>query len=180
MYYCDIVDWGKSFTNKHSLKRHRITHDPNKKYKCDTWSKSFSLPQYLKEHKVVHTGERPFTCKFAGCGKSFRQAGKLSIHRKDHLSPKKNKNSKVKRATTFTTAQNDTADMSETYIFQNLSETCDLANLVNQYCLWGISDFPQFYPLVEKNYSIDEYSLSTASLPISSSLELADPLPNLC
>ena len=87
MYHCNYEGCGKSFTNKHSLKRHEVTHNPDKKFKCDLCSKSFSLPQYLKEHKVVHTGERPFICKFPGCGKSFRQAGKLSIHRKEHSSP---------------------------------------------------------------------------------------------
>ena len=86
MYYCNYDGCGKSFTNKHSLKRHEVTHNPDKKFKCDLCSKSFSLPQYLKEHKVVHTGERPFVWKFPGCGKSFRQAGKLSIHRKEHSS----------------------------------------------------------------------------------------------
>ena len=88
MHYWNFEGWGKSFTNKHSLKRHKVTHDPDKKYSWDVCNKKFSLPQYLKEHKVVHTSERPYSWKFPGCNKSFRQAGKLSIHRKEHQNTK--------------------------------------------------------------------------------------------
>lgn len=61
-----------------------ITHDPNKKYACNQCTKRFSLPQYLREHMVVHSSARPFVCKFPNCGKTFRQAGKLSMHKKSH------------------------------------------------------------------------------------------------
>jgi uncharacterized Zn-finger protein len=65
--------------------------------------KSFALAQYLKEHTYIHTGQKPFTCEHPGCGRQFRQAGKLSMHRKIH------QNiiftiSKVKRKTLATTA----------------------------------------------------------------------------
>ena len=33
---------------------------------------------------VVHSKERPFVCPFAGCSKTFRQAGKLSMHKRLH------------------------------------------------------------------------------------------------
>ena len=32
----------------------------------------------------MHTGRKPFVCTFPGCGKAFRQAGKLSVHKKLH------------------------------------------------------------------------------------------------
>jgi len=46
--------------------------------------KSFSLSQYLKEHMFIHTGQKPFECDFPGCTRAFRQAGKLSLHKKTH------------------------------------------------------------------------------------------------
>lgn len=133
MFYCNHEGWGKSFTNKHSLKRHKTTHDPNKKFCCDVCSKSFSLPQYLKEHRVVHTGERPFSWKFPGCNKSFRQAGKLSIHRKEHTAHKDETKFQIKVDQSFP-AQN--FDFYPNCPVQNLSETCDIAHFLYQnYCL---------------------------------------------
>jgi hypothetical protein len=32
----------------------------------------------------MHTGLKPFVCKHPGCGRAFRQAGKLSVHKKIH------------------------------------------------------------------------------------------------
>ena len=83
-FVCDIGDCRKEFASKYSLKRHRITHDENKRHPCPTCNKRFALPQYLREHMVVHSRERPFVCPFAGCSKTFRQAGKLSMHKRLH------------------------------------------------------------------------------------------------
>jgi uncharacterized Zn-finger protein len=79
---------GKAFANVYTLARHVETHNPNKKHACKVCGKKFSLPQYLKEHEVTHTNDRPFICPFVGCGKNFRQAGKLSLHKKIHLNEK--------------------------------------------------------------------------------------------
>jgi uncharacterized Zn-finger protein len=38
----------------------------------------------LKEHTYIHTGQKPFRCPYEGCTKAFRQAGKLSMHKKLH------------------------------------------------------------------------------------------------
>jgi uncharacterized Zn-finger protein len=46
--------------------------------------KKFALAQYLKEHTYIHTGQKPFKCPYEGCTKAFRQAGKLSMHKKFH------------------------------------------------------------------------------------------------
>ncbi len=41
------------------------------------------LPQYLEEHEYTHTGEKPYVCGINGCAETFRQRGKLSIHKKN-------------------------------------------------------------------------------------------------
>ena len=137
MYTCDHKDCGKSFTNKHSLKRHKVTHDPNKKYKCDICSKAFSLPQYLKEHKIVHTGERPFSCDFPGCYKSFRQAGKLSIHKKEHGNTQKNV--KPTHGIKLSIPMRD-VEYNSFWSSSNLSgQTFTIETLSHYYCMWDMS-----------------------------------------
>lgn len=44
----------------------------------------FALPQYLKEHQYTHTNQQPFVCGVDDCLESFRQRGKLSLHRRTH------------------------------------------------------------------------------------------------
>ena len=174
MYYWNHTGWGKSFTNKHSLKRHKTTHDPNKKYKWEVCSKSFSLPQYLKEHKVVHTNERPFVCKFPGCGKSFRQAGKLSIHRKEHLNPDK---CKTRSKTVKKTPDVGLTPFNyQSLVFpQNLSETWSLMSELQQsYCFW---DEPKIHEIWSEFLNSAYYNyVPVPSLPLTSSIELPNPL----
>ena len=38
----------------------------------------------MKEHTYTHTKDRPYLCGVGGCEKRFRQAGKLSLHRRTH------------------------------------------------------------------------------------------------
>jgi hypothetical protein len=75
------------YRTKYSLKRHYLGHLGIKQYECPHCSKRFSLPQYLEEHIYTHTGDKPFVCQHPGCEKRFRQAGKLSIHKKMHSMP---------------------------------------------------------------------------------------------
>ena len=159
MHYCNHEGCCKSFTNKHSLKRHMITHDPNKKYQCDVWTKSFSLPQYLKEHKIVHTGHRPFVWNFPNWTKSFRQAGKLSIHRKEHQQkrfqqrlsyPVFEESEALKSIRTDVFAFRPNLNLSGTWITQNYFDNyywmCDVEGLLksrqNNYV-----DYPAILPL---------------------------------
>ena len=83
-YICDYSDCKKKFTTRFSLRRHLITHDNKRGHECPICFKKFALSQYLKEHAHTHTGLKPFKCPFEGCNRSFRQAGKLSLHKKRH------------------------------------------------------------------------------------------------
>ena len=84
-FRCDYANCTKVFTTRFSLRRHYLTHLGIKEHQCQFCGKRFSLAQYLKEHIYIHTGEKPFMCRYPGCGKRFRQAGKLSIHKKLHM-----------------------------------------------------------------------------------------------
>lgn len=83
-YECKYIDCDKKFTTRFSLRRHVSTHAAAKQYICVICYKKFALGQYLKEHTYIHTGQKPFKCPYAGCTKAFRQAGKLSLHKKLH------------------------------------------------------------------------------------------------
>lgn len=86
-YCCDFGNCSNKYRTKYSLKRHYLSHMGVKQHQCSFCDKRFSLAQYLQEHMYIHTGEKPFVCKHPGCGKRFRQAGKLSIHKKIHSTP---------------------------------------------------------------------------------------------
>ncbi len=83
-YICSYGSCTQRYRTKFSLKRHYLGHLNIKQHACQYCGKRFSLPQYLTEHIYIHTGKKPFVCPFPGCGKSYRQAGKLSLHRKKH------------------------------------------------------------------------------------------------
>eukprot|EP00357_Protocruzia_adherens_P004413 CAMPEP_0115019300 /NCGR_PEP_ID=MMETSP0216-20121206/29356_1 /TAXON_ID=223996 /ORGANISM="Protocruzia adherens, Strain Boccale" /LENGTH=303 /DNA_ID=CAMNT_0002390733 /DNA_START=105 /DNA_END=1017 /DNA_ORIENTATION=+ len=84
LYACPYPECGKFYTRIYTLNKHLPTHG-TRKHVCEECGKKFSLKQYLKEHKLTHTGERPYKCTYAGCTRTFRQRGKLSIHKKEHL-----------------------------------------------------------------------------------------------
>lgn len=76
-------DCNKTYSTKFNLKRHvEITHQKQKKYKCDLCQKSFVSQQNLKEHIFTHTGAKPYKCPY--CDEFFRQISQLSLHRRDH------------------------------------------------------------------------------------------------
>jgi len=83
-FTCKHPGCDKKFRTKFSMKRHAYVHTQDKKYACKYCDKRFSLPQYLKEHTFTHTQDKPYVCGVAGCEKRFRQAGKLSLHRRTH------------------------------------------------------------------------------------------------
>lgn len=84
VFVCPHQGCGRRFRAQFSLNRHAIIHSGTKRFTCEFCGKGFSLGQYLREHQYRHTRELPYECGIAGCTRRFRQAGKLSLHRKTH------------------------------------------------------------------------------------------------
>lgn len=83
-FMCRKLNCNKVYTTRFSLRRHLVTHMKERKFGCPKCPKRFALAQYLKEHSLIHDQQKPFLCDFPGCNISFRQAGKLSLHRKTY------------------------------------------------------------------------------------------------
>ena len=66
------------------MKRHKVVHTKDKNFECEYCGRRFALSQYLKEHVYIHTNDKPYICGIEGCTRSFRQTGKLSLHRRAH------------------------------------------------------------------------------------------------
>jgi len=115
---CNFDGCDKKFSTKFSLRRHQVTHNPNKEFICLVCFKQFALAQYLKEHTYTHTGQRPYACTHPGCGKTFRQAGKLSLHKKIHST----QIFKIIKVTKQSQKIEETFDNHSTYEESNLSE----------------------------------------------------------
>lgn len=84
IHCCTFPRCGKQFKSAFSLKRHMLTHSSNKPFQCPYCPKTFALQQYMLEHSYTHTLEKPYVCGVNGCQERFRQAGKLSLHRRTH------------------------------------------------------------------------------------------------
>jgi len=64
-----------------------LTHNCNKRYKCNQCERLFSTNHELKSHSMIHSGEKPHMCDF--CGKGFRQRATLDRHKLTHESRRK-------------------------------------------------------------------------------------------
>lgn len=91
---------GKVFKNSKRLKAHLLTHQTEKKYKCDQCPKQFVSSGDLSRHLrvsvhpkplyspnqlrflQVHSQEKPFLCHI--CSKSFRRSDALNLHMDIH------------------------------------------------------------------------------------------------
>jgi uncharacterized Zn-finger protein len=85
-FVCTAQGCNKEYSTKFALQRHLYTHSGIKAFQCKYCPKSFSLLQYLQEHEHIHTKAKPFVCGIDGCSESFRQRGKLCLHRRTHSS----------------------------------------------------------------------------------------------
>ena len=100
VFIWDVNNWERIFNAKYSLTRHISSkHYKKKRFECKNWGKKFSLSHNLKEHEFVHTQALPFVCGIDGCMQSFRQRGKLWLHRtKQHTTYIKRKYKKYNEA----------------------------------------------------------------------------------
>jgi uncharacterized Zn-finger protein len=84
IFVCDFKGCEKELSTKFSLQRHALIHMHKKDFKCRHCPKTFMLDQYRIEHEFTHSRERPYRCPYPGCTETFRQRGKLSIHKQNH------------------------------------------------------------------------------------------------
>ncbi|XP_055986064.1 zinc finger X-linked protein ZXDB-like [Sorex fumeus] len=89
LYLCPEVQCGQTFTKKHQLKVHLLTHSSSqgqRPFKCPLsgcgWT--FTTSYKLKRHLQSHDKLRPFGCPAEGCGKSFTTIYNLKAHMKGH------------------------------------------------------------------------------------------------
>jgi len=80
VFRCKICS--KTLTRGYSLKIHLDIHFGIKRYPCEECGQRFTSRQYLKEHTFIHSGEKPYVCPIAGCNRTFRQRGKMCLHRR--------------------------------------------------------------------------------------------------
>ncbi|CAG9312078.1 unnamed protein product [Blepharisma stoltei] len=84
-YKCYYDFCHRVYKTKFNLRRHiNSSHLKIKCFLCSDCKKQFVSKQNLKEHMLIHTGEKPFICEELGCGKKFRQASQLLVHRRIH------------------------------------------------------------------------------------------------
>ncbi|XP_004873631.1 zinc finger X-linked protein ZXDB-like [Heterocephalus glaber] len=89
LYLCPEAQCGQTFTKKHQLKVHLLTHSSSqgqRPFKCPLggcgWT--FTTSYKLKRHLQSHDKLRPFSCPVEGCGKSFTTVYNLKAHMKGH------------------------------------------------------------------------------------------------
>ncbi|KAG8173655.1 hypothetical protein JTE90_010541 [Oedothorax gibbosus] len=68
---------GKGFLHRKTMRLHMLTHTRDYPYKCDVCDKQYPLKVYLQHHMLSHTGEKPYVCHF--CNKRF--SGKYHVQR---------------------------------------------------------------------------------------------------
>ena len=62
-YSCDFPGCGKRFTQSGILSTHKLTHDDEKKEKCQLCGKLFRQKFHLQLHMKRHEGTKKFFCK---------------------------------------------------------------------------------------------------------------------
>ncbi|XP_036100148.1 zinc finger protein ZXDC isoform X2 [Molossus molossus] len=88
-YRCPEPQCALSFSKKHQLKVHLLTHGSSqgrRPFKCplDGCGWAFTTSYKLKRHLQSHDKLRPFGCPVGGCGKKFTTVYNLKAHMKGH------------------------------------------------------------------------------------------------
>ena len=96
-YGCNICN--AAFNRRDKLKRHKLVHDPVKRFKCPLkahtgCSKEFNRHDKLKAHLLTHSGIKPHSC--TTCGRSFSRRAHLRAHMNAHLNIRGKKEKCVK------------------------------------------------------------------------------------
>lgn len=73
------------FTKKCVLRDHKMAHEREKPYKCETCGKQFTQRGNLKTHEKSHSSHEGFRCTYQNCNKTFVTNSYLKIHMKSHL-----------------------------------------------------------------------------------------------
>ncbi|CAG2107669.1 unnamed protein product, partial [Medioppia subpectinata] len=86
-FACNLCD--AAFNRRDKLKRHKLVHDPIKRFKCPFKAhtgcpKEFNRPDKLKAHILTHSGIKPHQCNV--CLRSFSRRAHLREHQKGHES----------------------------------------------------------------------------------------------
>lgn len=110
-FVCSAQGCKKEYSTKFALQRHLYTHSGIKAFQCKYCSKWFSLEQFLQEHEYTHTKAKPFVCGIDGCTESFRQRGKLCLHRRTHSNYTKKEYKVYARKTKAGRSQNSPSDL---------------------------------------------------------------------
>ncbi|CAO2627819.1 Putative zinc finger protein 826 [Lemmus lemmus] len=76
-------EWGNSFTQVSTLRRHHKIHTGKRPNRCQECGKSFTRHANLQAHHRIHTGEKPYRCQ--ECCKSFTTCSSLRRHQKIHV-----------------------------------------------------------------------------------------------
>ena len=84
LFKCGQLNCGRVFKTKFSCRRHAFTHTNEKNFVCQYCHKGFALRQHFTEHMHKHTNTKPYVCGIGGCKERYRQASKLSLHRRTH------------------------------------------------------------------------------------------------
>ncbi|XP_062850773.1 C2H2-type zinc finger protein [Trichomycterus rosablanca] len=77
---------GKGFTYKGALLSHQRIHTAEKSYQCSHCNKCFFYPGELRKHERTHSQEKPYLCPH--CGKSFKRERILRAHVAGHTEEK--------------------------------------------------------------------------------------------
>ena len=88
--FCNLCHMcGKSFTLRHYLRQHLVSHWDWRPFKCQHCNKRFKRRSILQEHLALHSNAKQFHCKI--CQKKFNFASVMRQHMTVHSSERVHK-----------------------------------------------------------------------------------------